>query len=92
MNGLFSQYPTIIGLMPENFTSHQFILALAQRNQADYVAALAGHTAGGAPFRAVHNQLSHALHNYPSLVEHTGTAPSDDIFLNPGECATWRRI
>jgi hypothetical protein len=94
MDELRAQYEAVIALMPRDrdFTSHEFILALAQRNQPAYVAALSAHTAGGDPFRVVHNQLSRALSDYPALVRHTGEADSEDIFRNPGRCATWRRV
>lgn len=92
MDELLAQYETVIGLMNSDFTSHEFILMLAQRNQAAYVAALSQHVAGGEPFRALHAQLSRALNNHPALVQHTGNRASNDIFGNRGDCATWHRV
>jgi hypothetical protein len=92
MDKLISQYPTIIALMDREFTSHEFILALAQRNQPAYVAALHHYVAGGDPFRTLHGQLSQALRDFPTLVQHDGEVDSIDIFRNPGRCAKWRRL
>lgn len=94
MDDLLADYPAVIALIDRerDFTSHEFILALAQRNQAAYVTALAGYVAGGAPFRALHAQLSQALYEFPALVRHTGEVASEDIFRNPGQCASWRRV
>ena len=94
MDDLLAEYAAVIGLMPRDrdFTSHEFILALAQRKQAAYVTALSGYAAGDAPFQTLHGQLSRALYDFPSMVRHTGEADSEDIFRNPGRCATWRRV
>lgn len=37
---LYEQYPTIIEQMEDEFTSHKFILKLAQQNQTQYVVKL----------------------------------------------------
>lgn len=94
MDDLLADYPAVIGLMPpdRDFTSHEFILALAQRNQAAYVAGLSRYAAGNAPFQTLHGQLSQALYEFPALVRHTGEVASEDIFRNPGRCASWRRV
>ena len=94
MDDLLAEYAVVIELMPRDrdFTSHEFILALAQRKQAAYVTALSGYVAGDAPFQTLHGQLSRALYNFPSMVQYIGEAASDDIFRNPGRCATWRRV
>jgi hypothetical protein len=40
--------------MPETFTSHQFILRLAQQHQALYIDALHSYRDTAAPFKHVH--------------------------------------
>ena len=93
---LLQCYPEIIGLMRSHFTSHEFILKLAQRHQTEYIDALAayrGVTRDGAntPFMVVHNVLSKHLHDFTDLVEHAGEESSKDIFGNPNTCAGWTK-
>jgi hypothetical protein len=95
---LYEQYPAVIAQMPAIFTSHQFILRLAQQNQVLYIEALhsyrdATHRGAVVPFMRVHNILSKRLHAHPDLVELVrGDAPSTDIFGRPNECAQWRKL
>ena len=96
-NALFEQYPAVIAQMPTIFTSHEFILCLAQQNQALYIEALFSYrkaTRRGtpAPFMIVHGILSKHLNAYPKLVTRIGDAPSKNIFGQPSECAQWRRL
>ncbi|MBN1370424.1 MAG: hypothetical protein JW987_00575 [Anaerolineaceae bacterium] len=95
---LFDQYPAIIALMPETFGSHEFILALASHNQAEYVQALYAyrdslHEGTPAPFKAVHQQLSSELKKFPNLVTliHSNM-PSKDIFGHNNTCAEWKKV
>ncbi|MCX6033264.1 MAG: hypothetical protein NT169_28785 [Chloroflexi bacterium] len=94
---LYAQYPAVIEQMPETFTSHQFILLLAQQNQRLYVEALysyrnSTHKGGEpSPFREVHRQLSQRLSDLPKLVTHMGEVPSVDIFGRSNDCAQWRK-
>jgi hypothetical protein len=92
MNELIEQFPTLIRDMPASFTSHEFILRLAQRHQRAYVEALSEYVNGGEPFREVHRQLSARLHRYPELVVNEGVASSRDIFGHSNTCAKWRRF
>ncbi len=89
---LFARYPEIIALMRPEFTSHEFILRLAQRNQADYIEAL--HSFGSdEPFRKVHAQLSQQLQKHPALVTQLADDPSSpNIFGEPQICARWQRV
>jgi hypothetical protein len=83
--------------MPEVFTSHQFILRLAQQHQPLYIEALYDyrdslHRGSPAPFRMVHQLLARHLHAYSNLVTHIGTVKSTDIFGRVQECAQWRKL
>lgn len=87
-----AQYQSIISEMPSDFTSHQFILTLAQKNQRLYIEALHTYRNDAAPFQAVHRILSQALHKSPSLVQHRGEADSEDIWRKNNRCAAWRKV
>ena len=89
---LDADYLNVIALMPPVFTSHEFILRLAQRNQPAYIAALNAYVSGAAPFRTLHAELSKRLYNHGQLVRHLGEVPSPDIFGDPSRCAQWERI
>ena len=76
---LFDHYPALIAQMPKIFTSHQFILRLAQQHQVPYIEALysyrdSPHRGKPAPFRTVHRILSQHLNAYSELV-----ARMDDV-------------
>lgn len=93
---LYSQYPAIIEQMPETFTSHKFILKLAQQNQRLYIEALHSyrdrpHRGQDAPFMYVHRILSQHLSNLPDSVVHLRQVASNDIFGRPNDCAQWRK-
>lgn len=94
---LYRQYPTTIERMDEVFTSHEFILRLAQQNQAAYVEALYHyrdtiHRGAAAPFMVVHGILSKRLRVHPEFVSHVGDVNSINIFGEPDECAQWRKV
>ena len=81
-------YPHIIATMPDPFTSHQFILALAQRHQRLYIDALYAHRHTDGPFRDVHGTLAQLLHGFATA---RGKVPSQNIFGKDGECEQWRK-
>ena len=89
---LFARYPAIIGQMPDKFNSHEFILLLAQKNQAGYIEALHEYSRDTDPFQVVHGILSKQLHEYSNLVQYEGETNSTDIFGHGNRCASWSRI
>ena len=94
---LFDHYPAIIAQMPTTFTSHQFILRLAQQHQVPYIEALYSyrdsmHGKKPAPFRTVHGILSQHLNAYSELVARREDVPSVDIFGQTNECAQWKKL
>lgn len=89
-------YPEVIALMPTTFSSHAFIIRLAQAHQREYVEALYSyrnttHQGTPAPFLNVHRELSRLLRQYPQLVEYVGDVDSIDIFTNENKCAQWHK-
>ena len=91
------KYPTLISDMPEKFTSHQFILKLAQENQLEYVNALFAYRdvdreGTPAPFMFVHREISRGLKQFPELVEKVGDISSVDIFGQASGCPQWRKL
>jgi len=96
-SALFEQYPAVIGRMPTIFTSHEFILCLAQQNQTLYIEALfsyrdATYRGTPAPFMFVHRILAKHLNSYPDLLEQVRPdAPSTNIFGHSNGCAEWMK-
>ena len=95
---LLDRYPDTIAAMDEEFTSHEFILALAQGQQRLYIEALYAyrdvtHKGAEAPFQIVHGFLAKHLHDFDGLVDLAGIGyGSEDIFGNPQRCARWRKL
>ena len=81
-------YPQIIDTMPDPFTTHQFILALAQRHQGLYIDALAAYRHIDGPFRKVHGELAQMLREFAKAC---GRVKSRNIFGKDGECEQWRK-
>ena len=87
---LKNQLDHIISLMPDTFDSHQFILKLAELNQAEYIRSLHTYVDSDAPFRTLHAQLAKALKRHPQLTQ-IGVQDSPNIFNVFGENALWRK-
>lgn len=92
-SALVAHYPKIIQEMPGTFTSHQFILTLAQNYQRLYIEALYSYRDEPAPFRIVHGILAKRLHDFPRQIELIRPdAPSTNIFGQSNQCAEWRKL
>jgi len=91
---LYDRYPAAINRMPEIFTSHQFILTLAQENQRLYIEALYSYRMREAPFKVVHGILAAYLRHVSKLVRRLGNADvaSPNVFGEHGSCALWQRV
>lgn len=95
---LYGQYPAVISQMPEVFTSHQFILKLAEENQVQYIEALYSYrdnlrNSHPAPFMMVHGILAQHLFAYPELIQQTRPAVNSiDIFGNHNSASEWRKV
>ena len=89
---LFHHYPEIIDAMPDTFNSHQFILALAQRYQRQYIELLYTYRASDGPFRDTHNKLAKGLNRFPERVAKGERVNSVDIFGGSGDVRQWSKI
>jgi len=93
---LYADLDATLAEMPNVFTTHQFILKLAHRNQRAYVALLHDcRTDAGGPFEAVHRVIGRKLRSLADegkgleLVEQH--VRSVNIFGYESACALWRR-
>lgn len=96
-DALFENYPTLIMQMPNPFTSHDFILRLAQQHQALYIEALYSYRnlpnrQQPTPFKIVHGILAKHLNAFPQLVTYLGEVESIDIFTQENRCAQWQKV
>lgn len=93
LDELFEHYPQLIALMPGRFTSHEFILKLAQRNQKAYIEALYAYRLRIQPFRKLHTRLAKQLNEHRDLVRKAGRdTTSPDIFTAHPGCMTWSKV
>ena len=88
---LFKAYEKVIAEMPDIFTSHEFIIRLAQQNQKEYVNALYAYQERF-PFQAVHGVLSSRLREHNDKVRYVGEVESTDIFGHSNRCASWEKV
>jgi hypothetical protein len=89
-------YPSVLQLMPTQFSSHQFILELAYRYQDLYVDVLYSykdtlHDGVRRPFVHIHRRLAQMLSESP-LVTLIGEVQSTDIFTHENRCALWEKV
>ena len=81
-------YQQVMDEMPDEFTSHNFILALARRHQRLYIDALYTYRTTLSPFQVVHGQLAERLRQFADYVDHVA---STDIFGTSERAARWRK-
>ena len=97
-SNLYDGYPSVIEVMPNTFTSHQFILELARQHQTLYVEALYSyrhhaHRGVPAPFLIVHGILAQQLLEFPKLIRQVRKdAPSKNIFGEDDTCSEWTKV
>jgi transcriptional regulator with XRE-family HTH domain len=90
---LLSFYPDTIALMPNEFTSHEFILKLGHLRQHDYIGYLSTYLTSNRPFQVAHGRLAQGLSDYSEWVTLINDkVSSTDIFGNPGFSALWRKV
>ena len=89
---LLTNYPEVLETMPATFTSHQFILALAQRYQRQYIELLYTYRASDGPFRDTHKKLAKGLNRFPDRVEKGERVSSTDIFGGSGDVREWHKV
>lgn len=95
---LEAHYAEVIAQMPDTFTSHQFILKLAQQYQVEYIDVLYDsrhmrREGKPVPFMMVHRALADKLNDFPQLVRQSRPAvDSIDIFGNSNTASEWKRI
>ena len=82
-------YQQVMDELPDEFTSHKFILALARRHQRLYIDALYTYrttlSPAGSPFQVVHGQLAERLRKFADYVDHVS---STDIFGTSERCCS----
>ncbi len=95
---LYDAFPEVIDAMPPRFSSHEFILKLAQRHQDLYVKALHHYLSSlrsgqPTPFLILHGILARRLSHHDDVLRMVrNDLPSRDIFGNPAECAQWEKL
>jgi hypothetical protein len=92
LGALVECFSDAVGQMhgPE-FTSHQFILSLAQKHQRLYVEALHRYLDNDEPFKALHSLISRELTKSHYNLDRLADVDSEDIFRQPGRCAAWKK-
>lgn len=80
----------VIKQMPDKFSSHEFILAFAQKHQALYIDLLYSYREKD-PFEIAHGRLAKHLNDFGDLIVSDGEVLSTDIFGRSNKCAAWRK-
>lgn len=89
---LEEKYPEIVKKMHDEFNSHVFILALAQKYQRLYVQALYEYADNDQPFLTVHGEIAKRLKKRKDLVKHVDNKISKNIFGLDSDAAVWKKV
>ena len=89
---LYEKYDDTVELMNSTFTSHEFILTLAHRNQREYIDALYAYRDSKDPFQIVHGVLAQRLLTCENRIRHLGGVASQDIFGHSNGCGQWEKV
>ena len=84
------QLVEVIKQLPDKFSSHEFILAFAQKHQALYIDLLYSYREKD-PFEIAHGRLAKHLNDFSELIVCDGEVLSADIFGRSNKCASWRK-
>ncbi len=92
MNKLFKLIPTVLHLLPNQFTTHKLIKILAQKYQREYIDALSEHKRSKRPFGTVHSKIGKHLKkaNYVRFIR--ADEVDEDIFGQRSEDALWEKF
>jgi hypothetical protein len=86
-------FPRIVNsISKDDFDSHEFILALAQKYQKLYVQLLYVYKDNNQPFQSVHKEIAKRLKKREDLVEYSGNHSSKNIFGLDNNCAVWHKV
>ena len=91
--------------MPDRFDSHEFILFWRKKIRSSILRPLYHYRDSNepeTPFMVVHGILARPvryllsnrarhLNEYPELIKHVGTEPSENIFGQVNACAEWKK-
>jgi cellobiose-specific phosphotransferase system component IIA len=91
LEALETVYSSVLETMPDEFDSHQLILALAHQHQRLYVQALVTFAEMDYPFMAVHGEIAQRL-SHTNLVKKIGERNSEDIFRQVNSASLWRKV
>jgi hypothetical protein len=92
MESLFGAIPSIVNSLPNSFTSHELILALAQKNQHAYIEALHEHLNADRPFQTLHSKIGKHLRQATHIVRYVSQEKDANIFGIDSDNALWEKV
>ena len=86
-----AEYQQAIDALPDEFTSHEFILKLAWMYQQRYIDFMYAYRGATNPFQAAHGQLANRLNDWKKTLKPLGPVVDEDIFRTPSSNMQWRK-